>query len=278
MSLSAQVQSIQALDDLKGALGRFAGEGQEALQAAEQEIRRTLDWLQERLNHWQNEVRRRQEEVRRAEAALARCQASGYYDREGHYHAPDCSAYERTLRQAQIHLQEADAELRNVQRWTQLVQQAIGKYHAQARRLQDLATVHTEKAQAFLGRAIADLEKYLAVVPSLVSSSGVAPAEQPGVSAPVSKPGITWAEKRAIEERLYSGQPITLEELREDLQRLGQPTSDLQTGTLAEDKSIIYRLRIFDGYDEVLRSSREARNLRGALLAFLKAINYWRSK
>jgi hypothetical protein len=55
VSLSAQVRSIQALEDLKGALGRFGGEAQTSLQAAEQEIRRTLDWLQERLNYWRSE-------------------------------------------------------------------------------------------------------------------------------------------------------------------------------------------------------------------------------
>jgi hypothetical protein len=163
MSSSANVQSIQALEDLKGALGRFSGEAQEALGAAEQEIRRTLDWLHERLNHWQNEVRRRQEEVRQAMDALRRCQASGYSDRDGHYHAPDCSAYERALRQAQARLEEAQRELRNVQQWAQRVQQAAGDYHVQARRLQQLATTENQKAQAFLERALGDLERYLAV-------------------------------------------------------------------------------------------------------------------
>ena len=165
MSPSAQVQSIQALDDLKGALGRFAGEGQEALQAAEQEIRHTLDWLQERLNHWQNEVRRRQEEVRRAEAALARCQASGYYDREGHYHAPDCSAYERALRQAEIHLREAEAELRNVQQWMKTVDESAAAYRTQAQRLVKLLATDLPKAEAFLQHKIADLHAYLVVTP-----------------------------------------------------------------------------------------------------------------
>jgi hypothetical protein len=41
MNASAHVQSIQALSDLKGALGRFSGEAQEVLRATEQEIWRT---------------------------------------------------------------------------------------------------------------------------------------------------------------------------------------------------------------------------------------------
>ncbi|MCS7039953.1 MAG: hypothetical protein NZP34_10145, partial [Caldilineales bacterium] len=72
---SAHVLSIQALAELKAAFTRFGHETQEALNAADIELRRTLDWLQERLNYWRNEVRRRQEEVNRAQAALDRCLA-----------------------------------------------------------------------------------------------------------------------------------------------------------------------------------------------------------
>ena len=97
MSSSANVLSVPALADLKGTSGRFSGEAQDALNSVELEIRRTLDWLQERLNHWQNQVRRCQADVGRAKAALARCQASGYRDERGNYHPPDCSSYEWRL-------------------------------------------------------------------------------------------------------------------------------------------------------------------------------------
>lgn len=163
MSSGASVRAIQALDDMKGSLNRFAGEAREALQATEQEIHRTQDWLQERLNHWRNEVQRRQEEVRRAEAALAHCLASGYHDRDGYYHAPDCSAYERAVFQARARLQEAEAEMQNSQRWMKAVGDAAVQYRAQARHLQALVTAHAEKAQAFLGRKITDLERYVAL-------------------------------------------------------------------------------------------------------------------
>lgn len=163
MSPSANVLSIQAIEDLKTALSHFGNEAQEVLSAAELEIHRTLDWLQERLNHWLNEVQRRQEQVRLAQAALARCEASGYYDQDGHYYPPNCSAYQQALHQAQVRLQEAQAELANVRRWLTQIQHAIGAYRAQTRRLQDLTTTHTEKAQAFLGRKVDELEQYAAL-------------------------------------------------------------------------------------------------------------------
>ncbi len=169
MSPSANVQSVQALNDLKVALGRFAGDTRDALQTSEQEIRRTLDWLQERLNHWQGEVRRTQEEARRVQTVLARCQASGYTDKNGNYHAPDCRIYEQELRESQRRLRETEAELRNAQQWARQVQQAVTEYQVQARRLQELATSQTPKAQAYLERAISDLQHYQAVASGMAA-------------------------------------------------------------------------------------------------------------
>jgi len=159
MSPTANVRAIRSLEDLKGALGRFGGEAREALQAADREIRRTLDWLQERLNYWQREV----EQCQRAYDACMRSR-----DRDGR--GPSCNAEAAALRRAQ-------AELTNVRRWLAQVQQVAGSYHVQARRLQNLATVHTEKAQAFLGRKIGDLEQYVAL------ASGVAMLGPPLLNA-----------------------------------------------------------------------------------------------
>jgi hypothetical protein len=232
MSASAHVQSIQALDDLKGALGRFRGEAQEALGAAEQEICRTLDWLQERLNHWQNEVHRRQEEVRRAAAALARCQASGYTDRDGHDHTPDCTAYEHTLQQTQRRLQEAEMELANVRRWLAQVQQVVGDYALQARRLATQLGDDLPKADALLGRKIADLQAYLAVTaPAGVGITAFAGGASPIVEAsqPARAPGTVSENLQNALNRLAgttAGQPAA-----EAIQRHGTtvrfgPTDD----------------------------------------------------
>lgn len=174
MRPAASVRSIRALDNWKGSLGRFSGEAQEVLQRAEQEIERVLSWLQERLNYWRGEVQRRREEVLRAQAALARCQASGRYDRHGHYHAPNCGAQVRALHLAEERLREAEAELHNVQQWMRRVEEAVKEYRIHSRRLKALATTHTEKAQAFLGQKISDLERYVALT-SAVSVLGPTP-------------------------------------------------------------------------------------------------------
>jgi hypothetical protein len=274
MSSSAKVLDIFTLENLKGALTRFEGEAKEALQAADQEIHRTLDWLQERLNHWQNQVRRWQAEVDRAKSVLARCQASGYRDERGNYHPPNCSAYELDLRQAQAGLGEAEAELRNVQQCMRLVQQAATDYQRQAQRLGQMLTTDLVKAKAFLDRKFADLARYQSNVPIPASRTEVTPPSQANIPTSEILPGVSWAEKQAILKRIDEGLPIT----EEDLRKLEQPVSDLQTGTLEEDTNWIEQLLESERYREAMRDSQEAENLKEAILATVRALNYWRSK
>jgi hypothetical protein len=60
MSSAVNVRSVEAVDNLKVTFNRFQSETQETLQATEQEIRRTEEWLQERLAYWRAEEQRRQ--------------------------------------------------------------------------------------------------------------------------------------------------------------------------------------------------------------------------
>ena len=66
MSSTVNVHSVEVVDNLRGSYSRFQTEAQEILQVAEQEIRRTEEWLQARLAYWRAEEQRRQEELRLA--------------------------------------------------------------------------------------------------------------------------------------------------------------------------------------------------------------------
>lgn len=166
MSESANVRSIEALSELRGALARFTGEAQSSLNAAQLEIRRTLEWLAERQRHWQRQVRRWQQEALRAQSALTRCENSRYYDDEtGEYHAPDCSAYEEALYDAERNLRQAERELRTVQQAIQAVERAAADYQRQAQRLTTILGSDVPKAAALLASSIAILESYLAMSP-----------------------------------------------------------------------------------------------------------------
>jgi hypothetical protein len=182
---SAHVLSIQALEEFKGHLTRFNAQAQEILNAAEIEIRRTLDWLQERLNYWRNEVNRRREVYNRAWAAYQRClESRRMRDRNGNVIQLPCPAEEAAVQRARLHLAEAEAELRTVQEWTRLVERQADEYHRQAQRLKAWLDGELPKANAFLERKITTLQSYVAMG---ISSGGYV------TTPPVQAAGETFA-------------------------------------------------------------------------------------
>ncbi len=279
MSVSANVRSVQALIDLRNGLNRFSNDAQGSLQTAEQEIRRVEEWLRQRLAHWQTEVQRCQEALRAAESALVRCEASGYRDEKGYYHAPDCSAYVAAVAQANTRLQQAQAELNNVKNWMRHVNQAASTYRVQSQRMSRILQNEMPKAISLLGEKISELQAYLTstmgagttlATPTSNANAGLTSSNVDASS----KPGITWAEKQAILKKIDQGTPLSMEEF----QKLGWPISDLQTMTLVEDNRWIEDLLNSQRFFEAMRDSREAQDLRDAILATLKIINYWRSR
>ncbi len=170
---SANVRSIQTLTDLKTRLARFGAESQAALQRMEIELRRTLEWLDERRRHWEGQVRRCEEIARQAQAAVQWCHDSAFWDPyTGQFYVPDCSGPEATLRRAIEWLRKAQSELANVRRATSALQEAGSAFQRQAQRQNRLTEKELVEAQAFLERRAAALEAYIAV------GSGGAPFAQ----------------------------------------------------------------------------------------------------
>lgn len=269
------LRNIQTLIDLQSALARFASGAQEALRPVEPEINRTLEWLRERINYWRREVERARQAVARAEADFQRCQARGFRDMDGRYYPPDCSRERQALAQALARSHECESNLQAAQVWRSRVEQTADEYRREARRLSDLASGHTEKAQAFLGRAAEKYEEVKSAASGvggvgMVLSGLIGLAQQRGGAAEQS---ATWTEHRAILKRIEAGEKITLD----DMKRLSLPISDLQTGSQQEDTSWIQSLIDGERYLEAMGDSGEAQDLREAILATLKAMNYWRS-
>lgn len=158
---AAKVLAIQTLQDLSMAFSRFAGEIGEALTAAEAEIARTQEFLQQHLHHWQQEVQRRERLYQQAQQALQRCLNTVHYDREGRPHRPSCGAEQVAVDKARKSLEEARRELENVRRWMSRVQEATQEYHRETGRLRELASTRTEQARAFLSRKHAELMRYI---------------------------------------------------------------------------------------------------------------------
>jgi chromosome segregation ATPase len=157
MSQSARVGSIDALKALRAALARFGPDAQEALGAAEIEIRRVFDFLHDQLKYWQRQVEKRREDVNRARADLAHARAIRQSERTGYIEQ------EIALRKAQMQLREAEEKVVVVKRWLLHLPQAINEYEGVARRLGGLLDADFKQGIVLLENKIAILEAYAEV-------------------------------------------------------------------------------------------------------------------
>lgn len=157
MSQSARVNSLDALKALHSSLSHYGPEAQEALGAAEIEIRRVFDFLHDQQKHWQRQVERRQEDVNRARADLAHARAIRQGERSGYVEQ------EIALRKAQNRLREAEEKLAVTKRWLLHLPQAINEYQGPAKRLAGLLDSDFKQGLAVLADKIAILEAYMAV-------------------------------------------------------------------------------------------------------------------
>lgn len=161
MTPQANVGAISALDELRTAWVRFGAEAQDSLHAILQDIHRAQNWLADRHAHWHREVRIHQETLRQAQAALNYCQSQIYYDPQtGRSIRPDCSAFETRVIRARTTLAATEAELENVRRWLQRVQQAVTDYERRAQHLTGRLTNDVPQAVALLNRSTTILQSY----------------------------------------------------------------------------------------------------------------------
>jgi chromosome segregation ATPase len=157
MSESARVNSLDALKALHAALARYGPEAQEALGAAEMEVRRVFEYLQDQLKHWQRQVEKRQEDVNRAAADLAHARALRKGERSGYVEQ------EIALAKAKNRLREAEEKVAVVKRWLLHLPQAIHEYQGPARRLGGMLDADLKQGLAVLADKIAVLEAYMAL-------------------------------------------------------------------------------------------------------------------
>jgi hypothetical protein len=158
MSAPAHVTSIEALGELRAALCTFTAAAVDALYAADAEILRTVDWLDEQVAYWKHEVRRWEDEVIRARGELARRRMVRVGDRP-----PDSSEQEEALERARQALEHAGAQVERTRRWERLWQEAVIEYQGPVSQLKQLLDAELVRAVALLERKIEALDAYLAL-------------------------------------------------------------------------------------------------------------------
>jgi hypothetical protein len=201
---SANVRSIQALEDLRTALTTFSGNAQESLRAATIEAQRTLEYVAERERYWRGRVTNAEEEVRRAAAAFTSCRSQVYRDSEGRVYQPPCTAEQAALSQAQAILAQARQNLQVASGWYSRVQQASAVFQQQMQRMTG-ALNDLPKATAMLSNKVNTLKGYTAMTaPSgggggFGGSAGGAGAGIAGVSGIIGATGAASAAPGSVD-------------------------------------------------------------------------------
>lgn len=156
MGPSARITSIEALKEFRASLCRFGHDAKEAVCATELEIRRILDWLEDKLTYWQREVRIREEDVARAKAELMQRQ---YGQRDGR--GPGTTDQEIALEKAIRRLHEAEAKVEKTRQWLNHLPRAIAEYEGPARQLMGMLDADLARGIAILDQKIDALDAYL---------------------------------------------------------------------------------------------------------------------
>lgn len=198
MADTANVQSIEAIREIRDALVIFMEDARNALNDTDFDLRRTTDWLtHEQRLYWAAEVRRRSQEIADARSALQRKELG---KKPGSH--PDTSVEDKALRIAKMRLAEAEEKVEVVRSWIPEMQRAGHEYRSQSLPLGDMLTGDLENALAKLSRMIESLEDYLRLqapstpqaTPTGFSSSGSAagsPAVAKTAPSPTTPPTVS---------------------------------------------------------------------------------------
>src|SRR5262245_9629917 len=142
MSTTAHVESLELLGRLKAALTRFGHDAQGALAAAETELRRVENGLEERLAFWQAQVLKRQEDLNRARSDLSFARSLHKGKSTG------CVEQELAVKKSQERLREAEAKVTVTRRWIRDLPNHVKDYEGPARGLAGLVGADLKQAAA----------------------------------------------------------------------------------------------------------------------------------
>jgi hypothetical protein len=160
MSGQARIDSVDQLRVFRTYLVKFAEHAMTALADAEGEMQRVLVWLETEANtYWTGQIRKRAEHVEKCKDAVRQKKL---------FKSPTGSTQsaveeEKALRMAQKRLEEADAKLKAVRRYTPKLQKEISMYKGGVQRLATTVSSDIPTAVGRLDRMVAALEAYAAM-------------------------------------------------------------------------------------------------------------------
>jgi len=186
MAAQAQVTSVEALEAFRASLVVYLSKARPTLEGVQAEIFRTRAWLQtEQRTHWENQVRRRALELHEAQQALFSAQLSRLREAT--------AAEQMAVQHAKRALEQAEAKLKTVKRWSREYDARVGPPAKQLEHLRDLLTQDLPRAIAFLAQAVKTLDAYAGIAPAPGAAApepGGSPSPGEGAAGGLSAPAV----------------------------------------------------------------------------------------
>jgi hypothetical protein len=161
MADTADVRSIEAIQEVRNAFCAFDEEVRNALMDVDFDIRRAREWLtNEQRLYWNAEIRRWEQNLAMAKGELMRKRLGRFLDRK-----PDTSQEEKAVQFAERRLEECHQKREITRRWATEFLRHMQEYHSQVQPLLDWLDQDVVRAIARLDRMVAAIEAYTQVAP-----------------------------------------------------------------------------------------------------------------
>jgi hypothetical protein len=193
MTTAARVDSTDAIKDFRIYLTKFQESASLAIGDADSDVNSRVRWLEgEGLSLWTGVVRKRREELAKAEEVYRFKRL--YKDSSGSM--PSAVEEQKAVQIAKRKLEEAQAKLDNVKRWTRQIQKEIVLYRGGMARFSGTVSSQVPAAIAHLGATLDHLDKYM----EISAGTGAEGPEGAATGVGAAKEGAEPSMARAADE------------------------------------------------------------------------------
>lgn len=180
MPEQARVTSVDALEAFRTSLILYVSKARPTLEEVSSDVVRTRLWLEnDQRTYWRGEIRRRTKELEEARGTLYRASLASLRQ--------PTVAEQMAVRRAKESLEEAEAKLKLIRKWTRDFDSRVEPI---ARHLEKLHTILSNvlpRAVAQLGSTIKTLEAYAETVRSGVPAGAVPAEATPSAGPPAAE-------------------------------------------------------------------------------------------
>jgi hypothetical protein len=179
MSQRANVTAIDVIDSFRSKLIVYLSKARPTLEEVTGDVLRMRSWLEnEQRTHWENQVRKRTKLLEQAQSELFSSRISNLRE--------ETAAEQQAFHRARRALDEAEAKLRTLKRWTREFDAQVQPLVKQMEKLHSVLSNDMVQAVAYLALVVKTLDAYAGMVAPSVSDSTAAPAQtEPGSEPPV---------------------------------------------------------------------------------------------